>query len=440
MIGSMYRAAHVAGLLLLALVATACEKIPLFAPSQSTITLSAGQRILALNASVELTAVVIEPSGTPVQNGTAVRFTTSLGRVDPVEVETRNGIATTTFYAGDTSGVADVRASSGAVGGTTSTTNGETTSSSTNTISFTIGTAAADTVTISTRPASVPSTGGTVEVNAVVRGTNGQGVGGVPVTFSANHGTLTNTIAITDANGVATVGLTTNVETSVSAASGSKTAATPATVAVLGTPSVTLACTGSGTGTTSCTQTSGLPFTFTAAKATGSTALADAYIDFDDGNRMNLGTLSSAATVTKTYTSVNPYTVRLVATDINGQVTQASVAVNVTAAVIKAPLTATLATTADTATTTGHRVSFTLTVAAAGETNIPVESVFWNFGDGISATTSGLTTAHVYDGTSSVPPALSTASRTYTVTGFVRTQDGRSAVARTEIQIRLATP
>lgn len=73
----MLRAAHVAGLVLLALLATACDKVPLFAPSRSTITLTAGQRILSFNGSVKITAVVIAPSGTPVQNGTAVRFTTS---------------------------------------------------------------------------------------------------------------------------------------------------------------------------------------------------------------------------------------------------------------------------------------------------------------------------------------------------------------------------
>ena len=441
----MLRSVHLAGLVLLAVLTAACDKIPLFAPSQSTITVTAGQRILPLNASVEVTAVVIESGGTPVQNGTTVRFTTSLGRVDPVEVETRNGVATTTFYAGDASGVADVRAFSGAAGSSSTSSagnangNAPAATSATNVISFTIGSAAADTVTISSKPSNVPATGGTVELNAVVRGTNGQGLAGVPVTFSANHGTLTSTVAVTDGNGIATVGLSTNVETSVSAVSGSKSTAAPAVIAILATPSVTLTCQGSGTaGLTSCSQAVGLAFTFTATKVSTSSVLSAAYLEFDDGNRTDLGTLTSAVTVTHTYFSVNPYTVALVATDINGQTTRSAVAVNVTAATVKAPLTATFTTqTISTATTTGQLASFAVTVTAAGESNIPVESVAWNFGDGVSATTSGLSTAHVYDAVTSVPAASSATTRAYTVTATVRTQDGRTGTARTEIQIKL---
>lgn len=438
----MVRLVRLAGLFLGAALAVACDKVPLFAPSQSTITVTAGQRVLALNASTEVTAVVVEPSGTPVQNGTAVRFTTTLGRVDPVEVETRNGVATTTFHAGSTSGIADVRAFSGSAGSSSSAggnDNAAANTSATNVVTFTIGAAAADTVTVRTNPSSVPASGGTVEVNAIVLDANGQGVAGIPVSFSANNGTLTNTLAISNSNGVATVGLTTNVETTVSATAGSKTAATAAVVSVRGAPSVTMTCQGSGAaGLTSCSQTVGQPFSFTVAKATGSTPLVSAFLEFDDGNRASLGTLSSAATVTHTYYSQNAYTATVTATDVNGQVTTASVAVNVTSAVIRAPLTVTFSTaTLDTATATGQRANFTVAVTAAGETNIPVESVSWSFGDGISAVTSGLSTAHVYNATDSVPAASTTSTRSYTVAATVRTQDGRTGTARTEIQVKL---
>ncbi|MEQ1896406.1 MAG: Ig-like domain-containing protein, partial [Vicinamibacterales bacterium] len=298
----MVRLFRLLGLCLAAVLAVACDKIPLFAPSQSTITLTAGQRVLPLNASVEVTAVVVEPSGTPVQNGTAVRFSTTLGRVDPVEVETRNGVATTTFHAGTTSGVADVRATSGSAGGTSSGT-GTTTTTATNVVTFTIGAAAADTVTIRTNPSSVPASGGTVEVSAVVLDANGQGISGIPVTFSANHGTLTDIVSVSNANGVATVGLTTNVETSVSATAGSKSTATAAVVTVRGTPAIAVACQGSGSAGTSCTQTVGQPITFTIKKATGSSALVSAVLAFGDGGTSALGTLSSEVTVSHTYSS-----------------------------------------------------------------------------------------------------------------------------------------
>src|SRR5262245_30821663 len=82
---------------LLAVVGTAaCEKVQLLAPTSSTITLSSSTHVLPTGGSTELQAVVIEQAGTPVHNGTTVRFSTTLGRVDPVEAQTRNGIASTT--------------------------------------------------------------------------------------------------------------------------------------------------------------------------------------------------------------------------------------------------------------------------------------------------------------------------------------------------------
>jgi hypothetical protein len=370
-----------------------------------------------------------------VQNATSIRFTTSLGRVDPIEVETRNGIARTTFYAGDTSGVAEVRATSGAAG-SSSAAAGENATTPTNTLSFSIGTAAADTVTITARPSVVPATGGTVELNAVVRGTNGQGVSSVPVTFTTTSGTLTSTLATTDANGVATVGLTTNIEASVSAACGSKTTTTAAVITVLGTPSVTLTCTGSGTGTTSCTQAVDQPMTFTASRATGSTQLRSTSLNFGDGNDTDLGTLSSSVTVTHTYRSSNPYTATLLATDINGQTTRASVAVNITPVAARTPLTVNITTaTVGTERTTGTPVAFTATATA--ETGVLIESFTWNFGDGVQITTSGGQTSHVYSSSSNPAPNSSTFT-TYTVTVTARTVDGRTGTARTQVQVKLA--
>src|SRR5918995_830004 len=79
---------------LAALLTSACEKVPLLAPSESNITLSASTSTLAIGGSTEVTAFVLESGGTPVQNGTLVRFSATLGRVEPAEVETRGGAAT----------------------------------------------------------------------------------------------------------------------------------------------------------------------------------------------------------------------------------------------------------------------------------------------------------------------------------------------------------
>lgn len=101
-IGACVVAASVLGL-------AGCEQAQLLAPTGATITVSAPTRVLPTGGSTQITAFVVEQGGTPVHNGTTVRFTTTLGQVDPVETQTRNGTAVTTFLAGNNSGIAEIR-------------------------------------------------------------------------------------------------------------------------------------------------------------------------------------------------------------------------------------------------------------------------------------------------------------------------------------------
>jgi hypothetical protein len=213
-IGVRVRPFLVAGVLGLVALATACGG-PLLAPSSSSVTISATSRSIPVGGSTEVNAFVAEQSGTPVQNGTLVRFNTSLGRVEPVEAETRNGIAVTTFY-GDASGVADVRATSGSIGGASGA------SAATNVVQITVG-EAVEVVTLSANPASVPSTGGTVNLLAVVVAASGRGIPNIPVTFTSSEGQLSSARVTTDAAGEARVTLNTDRNATVTAAAGTKT-------------------------------------------------------------------------------------------------------------------------------------------------------------------------------------------------------------------------
>ncbi len=418
--------------LCLALLLGACDRLPLFAPSESAISLSAATRILALGGATEITAVILEKGGQPVQNGTTVRFTTSLGRVDPIEVQTRNGLAITTFYAGDSSGTAEVRATSGSAGSGT-VAQGAT---ATNLLTFTIGAAATETVSIRANPSSVPATGGTVDVIALVLAANGSPVTGVPVTFSANRGTLSAVSATTGANGEATVRLTTAVETTITASAGSKTTATGAVVTILGTPAVTLTCLGSGSAGTSCSQTVGALVTFTATKGATSTALVSSSLDFGDGAATSLGSLDSPSTVVRTYNSANPFTATLRATDVNGQSTTATVVLNITPRAAATPLAVSFspvpsAGTPSTVTAPAQNaVLWTFTAAVTPTTDAPlVESYTWDFGDNSGTVrTSGNTTSHAFTGGASQ-------NGPKTVTVGVRTTDGRSASTTTQILV-----
>ena len=92
MLKNLFMLATVAGA---ACAAAGCDKAQLLAPTQSTINVTAATKLLSSSGETEISAVVVEQAGTPVQNGTTVRFTTNLGRIDPVETQTRNGLATT---------------------------------------------------------------------------------------------------------------------------------------------------------------------------------------------------------------------------------------------------------------------------------------------------------------------------------------------------------
>src|SRR5262245_48688883 len=106
---------------LLGLSGAACNKMPLVAPSGTSITLVSSTNTLPVNGSTDVTAVLIEGgqssnggnnggttvtpgAGTPVQNGTHVSFTTSLGHMEPAEAQTNNGKAVSKLIADGQSG------------------------------------------------------------------------------------------------------------------------------------------------------------------------------------------------------------------------------------------------------------------------------------------------------------------------------------------------
>ncbi len=416
----------------LAMLLAACDKVPLLAPSGSAITLNANSSTVPTNGTVGLTAFVTESSGTPVQNGTMVRFTTTLGTVTPADAQTTNGVAVATFNAGVSSGVATIHAVSGGAAGGSGSTNGgtgstTTTTTATNVVTITVGVAAVKTISVSASPSSVGPNGGSVAVTASVLDPNGGSLAGIPVTFSADHGGVDPGVAMTNANGQATTTLTTSAETKVTASAGTATAT--ATVTLRAGPAITLKCTPAvGTGTCAAVAasdaTNAATVSFDIAKASGSSVLRDATINFGDGTSQGLGTLAAAITVAHSYGgsssgSTATYTALVTATDVDNERTSASAIVNVTP---RSALTVDLAASQSSSVAgQGQTVTFTATVAGG-----VAQSFGWDFdGDGtVDATTSSNKTTRVY-----------TSNGRYTATVTVQTTDGRSATARTEFII-----
>src|SRR5713101_1285897 len=147
MVSRLRRVVALAGIVFAsALLIAGCQRVPLLAPSGSSITLIATATALPINGSTDLIAQVIEASGTPPQHGTRITFSTTLGSIQPSEADTDiNGRVTVKFLAGSGSGTATIIAVSGGVS-----------ASGANAVKIAIGAAAVQSVSVSASPGTVP--------------------------------------------------------------------------------------------------------------------------------------------------------------------------------------------------------------------------------------------------------------------------------------------
>jgi hypothetical protein len=385
--------------LVLAAAATgACKRVPLLAPTGSTITLTALATTLPFNGSSQLIAQVVESSGTPPQQGTHVIFTTTLGTIQPSEVETDiSGRAVTTFVAGTGSGIATISASSGsASGGGTATTTGA------NIVKIAIGAAAVGSIAVSASPGTVSGNGGSSTISARIGDTAGNALPSVPVTFSTDNGSLNPSIATTDATGVASTTLTTNKTAKVTATagiagatggSGSTGSVTPGTVTVnVNTPNAI-----NVTGPTAAVVAGQVAnFTIGYSSATGTSPISRIVVDWGDNSQA--ATFSGAPTgVSHTYNAAGSFLVRVTATDTFGDVTNGSASVTVSTKPV--PIVSIIATGTATA---GAATTFTIGATVASTSTALISDVRVDFGDGSpivdlgGATGTNLQVQHIY--------------------------------------------
>ena len=304
-------------------VQLACTSVPLTSPTGSTISITSDRDVLPLNGHATLQAVVIEVSGTPVQNGTVVNFTTTLGQIDPPEARTVNGVATASFNAGSISGTTVIHAFSG--GAKTGSGN-----SSGGGVSIKIGAAAAGGISLSATPPSVSQSGGTVTISAFVTDPAGNPLPGVNVTFTSSTGSLAATSAISDSNGVARTTLTTTTTATVTAFAGSAKADVQVTVSIA--PSVNI-----DVSPASPTEGSAASFTFTPTGGSGNNSprqIATLRVDFGDGQSQTFTNITGSVGTTHAYSSAGGYTVTATTIDVNGNTGITSKAIVVQAATL----------------------------------------------------------------------------------------------------------
>jgi adhesin/invasin len=381
---------------LLATVASAaCDKVPLTAPTGATVTLFSNTTIVPVNGTAEITATVVESGGTLVQNGTLVTFTTTIGTLDPSEARTRDGKVTVRLNAGGRSGRAVVRAFSGGI------TSGD--------LSVDIGGAAAGAINLTANPSSVPSSGGTSTLQAIVFDVDGNRLPGVPVSFTSDFGTISSTVVVSDAQGVATTTITTNRDTTVTASAGGSGGGTGGsggtggtggtTAAITATVKITAATLPTVTITASTTNpVADAPVTFTVnAAATSPATVRSVTVDFGDGSVQTFGNTTS---VSHTYRSSGSTVVVVQPSDILVTLTVAP-----------------------TVTTVSSVVTFTVALSQ-NPGNVPVQSVRFEFGDGAAREVDSLTTTYAYSS-----PGVFTARAT------VRLTNGRTAVGEAAVRV-----
>ncbi len=388
--------------LLGALALAGCDKVPLLAPTNTTIRLSVALGVLPIAGSTEVTAIVIESAGTPVQNGTVVTFTSTLGTVEPREARTTNGQVTVRYVAGSQSGTAKIGAFSGG--------------SKSDLVDILVGAAAAGAVALRAGTPFVPATGGTADLIATVVDTGGNALRGAPVRFTTTFGELSQTTVLTNDAGEARSQLTTNVTAEVTARVGTGATAPEGKVTITARDLPSLAIeVSSPLGGNATTTEVGLPVSFKLTPSANS-GIRSAVVDFGDGSVTRLGPVPAATTLTHTYNRTGSYTVIVTATDALGFSGTSSVIVTVTDRGT-VPLQLTVQS------NSALIVSFNASVQ--GSFTGTIRTYDWDFGDRTGTTTTGPTTSHRY-----------LAAGVYVIRVSVVTTTGQQGF--TEITIRVA--
>jgi PKD repeat protein len=380
-----HRCAVLALLALPVALIASCDKVPLLAPTGSVITLFPVATTVSLNSEVTIIATVIENgsapagngsgsgptttttstgAGTPVQNGTLITFTTTIGRIEPAEARTHNGQVSVKLMTSGTSGSATITAYSG--GASAQITN------------LKIGTAAAKTISLTTTPQALGASGGTVQVVATITDDGGNPLSGIPVTFATDKGTISPSTATTDGSGNATATLTTTVTAKVTATAGTATA---------GTATVTVNPRGlAGFSATPSSATAGVPILFTVTPTAG-VNLSNVRVDFGDGVRRDLGPITAAQTIPHAYSSAGNYTATATASDSTGE--SGSLSTSVVIGSLGVTLTSLPAGSAP--------VNTPVTFNVGGTATVQVDSYLWTFDDGTPAqTTTGPQNSHTF--------------------------------------------
>ena len=186
----------------------ACESVPLTAAPGTSMTLIANPPFVIASGGVSVvTAILVEPAGTFVPDGTEVFFFTDLGRVD-ASGKTVNGVARVNFVADSRSGQATITAISGGPAPAASPATGTGAGTGSASVKISIGSSLPTRVLVAANPQRITSPRQST-ITATVLDQFGNPVQNVPVAFSLSGSLIEETLTsggaplFTDSNGQA---------------------------------------------------------------------------------------------------------------------------------------------------------------------------------------------------------------------------------------------
>lgn len=184
------RLAVAAGAVALALLPLACDEGTPLSPEGAILRVTASPSRIAKEGEATITVEALRSNGIPVNTGTQIRLSATLGNVDAIATTNSGGIAIASLHGDGRVGTSTVTASSGA---------NEPVS-----VDVAVGSLASS-IRLQVAPASVPQTGGFLSLLALIRDDQGQPLPDATVNFTADVGTLASggIFLVSDANGEA---------------------------------------------------------------------------------------------------------------------------------------------------------------------------------------------------------------------------------------------
>jgi hypothetical protein len=170
-----------------------CKKVPFYAGEGAILVLTTDKTVLkAGGEQAKLTVTGFDSTGQVLHDHTTIIFSTSLGQVEPSEIEMRSGIVTVEFISGDRSGVAEITARSGSI------------TAEPNPLQIVIGSAALEVLSISASPSALPAGGGRSCIRAYAFDAAGNLLEGIPLLLSSTSGYFEKNLSVyyTDAGGM----------------------------------------------------------------------------------------------------------------------------------------------------------------------------------------------------------------------------------------------